>query len=386
MRRAVRRSSWLASLALAASAAMLAGFPLAGASTASRGTARASGVPAGQLLGVSCTSPSFCMAVGTIQPNGKPARPLAERWNGAKWSVVSTPKPTGVTGAALAGVACTSPKNCFGVGTVAITATEGRPLVERWNGTTWSLARHVPSPPAFSTFAAVACTTAAGCWATGSTGNDTLVEHWHGGKWKIVASPSPNPGNTESLDGVACPAAGECWAVGITFPASAPGSLTERWNGSKWRLVTTPSSKNGDLMGDACASRSACIAVGSSKNEAAIAQRWNGARWRATAVPKPAGAVASELAGTACTSKSACIAVGDWSSAHSSRALTARWNGSAWRLIPAPAGSSGAAPLLLGVSCPRPANCWAVGTSFSAGQLVTLIEHWNGSKWVLVQH
>jgi hypothetical protein len=80
------------------------------------------------------------------------------------------------------------------------------------------------------------------------------------------------------------------------------------------------------------------------------------------------------------------MAVGAWSTATSSRALSARWNGSKWRLVPTPGAAGLTAPRLLGVSCPRRGNCWAVGLHTGTTQIVTLIEHWNGTKWVLVQH
>ncbi len=44
------------------------------------------------LNGVSCTSPSSCMAVGEFTGIGNEMT-LAEAWNGTSWSVVKTPRP-----------------------------------------------------------------------------------------------------------------------------------------------------------------------------------------------------------------------------------------------------------------------------------------------------
>ncbi|MGH2881751.1 MAG: hypothetical protein ACRDPA_03445, partial [Solirubrobacteraceae bacterium] len=44
-----------------------------------------------QLVGVSCTSPTACTAVG--QSSGKTWASLIERWNGSVWKVQPTPHP-----------------------------------------------------------------------------------------------------------------------------------------------------------------------------------------------------------------------------------------------------------------------------------------------------
>ena len=50
------------------------------------------GSTSNELRGVSCTSPSRCMAVGDFAGIGNELT-LAESWNGTKWSVVKTPRP-----------------------------------------------------------------------------------------------------------------------------------------------------------------------------------------------------------------------------------------------------------------------------------------------------
>jgi hypothetical protein len=64
----------------------------------------------------------------------------------------------------------------------------------------------------------------------------------------------------------------------------------------------------------------------------------------------------------------------------SSRAFSEIWNGSRWRVVtpPTPPGSSRSG--LAGVSCPGPADCWAVGDQV-VGSGSSLIEHWNGTTW-----
>src|SRR5437764_13184423 len=77
-----------------------------------------------ELEGVSCTSPSDCIAVGNSTSGA-----FSERWDGTSWSLQSIPNPPG---ASLAGVSCTSPTACTAGGT-----SSSGTLPEAWEGPTW---------------------------------------------------------------------------------------------------------------------------------------------------------------------------------------------------------------------------------------------------------
>jgi hypothetical protein len=340
---------------------------------------------AGDLAAISCDSTSNCMAVGNRSSTSKqPLETLAEKWNGTAWSVVPSPNPAGSNGSLLAGVACTSTKNCLAVGNYFDSSAQStRPIAERWNGTTWSLAT-VPAPSG-STDAyldAVYCTSATNCWASGGSMNDTLIERWNGTTWAIVSSPSPTPGKPNILTGLACGSSSKCWSVGYTFPTKNSGSLTEKWNGSTWSLVSTPSSKNGQLIGDSCAGTSACLAVGIGNNLLVIAQRWNGTAWTAAPPKSPAGATSSELNAVSCTGGSACVSVGNYTTSSVSPTLAEGWNGTAWALQAMPPISGSSYASLAGVSCAKTASCWAAGVTITpSGASSPLLEKWNGTAW-----
>src|SRR5207249_2539653 len=89
-------------------------------------------------------------------------------------------------------------------------------------------------------------------WAVGTEGNGngglTLVEHWTGTRWKVVASPNVNGSLSDSLSGVAAVAANNIWAVGNYYDASnSQQTLIEHWNGTSWSIVPSPS--RGQLYG-----------------------------------------------------------------------------------------------------------------------------------------
>lgn len=369
-------------------AAALVACGLAGALLGPVPAALASARPAaaitGELAGVSCLSASNCLAVGTNAPSDGPSTPLAEKWNGTTWTVLTAPRPSAASDASFYAVTCTSATSCLAVGSYFISSShQTKPLAEKWNGSKWTI-QTVPEPSGVSqvTLLAVACPAAAKCRATGNAGMKTLAENWNGTKWSIVASPSPKPADPNVLSGLACSSASACWAVGYWFPGSDSGSLTEKWNGTKWTVVTTPSTSSGQLIGDACASASDCLAVGIGNNFFGLAQRWNGSAWVNTKLATIV-ATGTELNGVTCVSTSACESVGNYTASNSTGALAEKWTGSAWTLQKTPAISGSTYASFNGIACASASYCWAVGMQVkaSAGTSAPLLEKWNGSAW-----
>jgi hypothetical protein len=123
----------------------------------------------GDLAGVSCSSETACIAVGQVGIyNGYDSyeRTLVERWNGAKWSVQQTPI-VGAGNSSLSGVSCVSPTACTAVGSQDPGVPRGVPLVERWDGKSWSI-QPTPVTQSGGGLAAVSCTSTRWCMAVGS--------------------------------------------------------------------------------------------------------------------------------------------------------------------------------------------------------------------------
>ena len=281
---------------------------------------------------MACVKASFCFAVGAsaLRASGldSASRPLIERWNGTKWSIVSS---SGGKGAALHGVTCRSTTFCIAVGLQGQTGPGvGKTLALRWNGTKWSiLATPNPSGSNGANFAAlndVACSSTTNCKAMGysSAGNGvypTLAERWNGTKWSIVASPNLSVGGTGEWTGVACPSASMCMAVGQDGIGliNRPNLETARWNGTKWALLPTPSPASAytGLAAVSCVGASNCFGVGWSRTGSVfdpiptktLVEHWNGTKW--AIIPSTVGGTTnSQLYGISCTKGSSCIAVG----------------------------------------------------------------------------
>jgi hypothetical protein len=349
------------------------------------------------LNGVSCPSATACVAVGNYRNGSGKHVTLAEAWNGTTWSIQPTPNPASPSRPALAGVSCTSPSACIAVGGYHLGTGGFHTLAEVWNGTTWSI-QATPSPAATSVLTGVSCLSASDCTAAGSsepndvlTGVGTLAEAWDGTSWSVQSTPNPSNLTTSGLDGVSCTSPSACRAVGSYHSYSGVDvTLGEAWNGTAWSIQKTPSPAGpitSLLLGVSCPSPSACTAVGfrdnNSGGEVTLAEAWNGTAWSIQKTPSPAGSIQSRLLGVSCTSASACTAVGVYENGSFTRSTLAEaWNGTAWSIqsTPNPAGNDS---MLLGVSCTSASACTAVGVGNSG--FGTLAEAWDGTAWSIQQ-
>jgi hypothetical protein len=273
----------------------------------------AAAYPGAVLEGISCTSETFCLAVGYYAPKAGTRQPLAERWNGEKW-VLEKPAVSGTNEfTELLGISCTGTTNCKAVGSTKATgsATSSQTLIERWNGSGWS-AEKSASPFAENRLVDVSCVSSTACMAVGKStvsGSVTLAETYNGTEWKTTAS----AGGLGGLEGVSCTAANACTAVGEISGKIA----ARRWNGTSWltQVISSPAGASLSTGSDVhCISATSCTAVGSYTSEGAshaLAERWNGTTWTLDSVPPPAGSSASTLLGVFCLSSTVCESVGD---------------------------------------------------------------------------
>lgn len=337
------------------------------------------------LVGVSCPTASFCVAVGNYQSDFTQSG-LAETWNGTAWTSVAFPVPTDSSGWQLTGVSCTSNRFCEAVGGYANVDTGlNDTFAASWNGTAWNLQTTVNPDPnnfEFEQFNTVSCASPTFCvaWASGNAGNsgETLAEQWNGSSWQTQNVPSSDA----TVNSVACDTAKFCEAVG---PGAAYG-----WNGSAWTAQTIPGSAgSGNLQGVSCTSRNFCEAVGeyNNGNVVPVAAQWNGSAWASQSVPNPATNTFAHMNAVSCASPNSCEAGGYFEvqvTSNDPKALAEGWNGSAWQHQQAVAPPGATYNVLSGVSCISASFCEAVGTHFdSAGNQDNLAETWNGQTWTI---
>ncbi len=327
---------------------------------------------------VSCPAKGNCTAVGSYHKNG--AFTLAEHWNGASWAIQPTPNPPSGSNPSLNGVSCGSPANCIAVGDKNPSKTGGdQPLAEQWDGTRWTLLPiSLPAGAADAYLEEVSCASPSDCTAVGwydqasNLPNQPLAEHWNGTNWTAERVPLPPDANITFLEGVSCPATLNCVAVGsYGVLGQETGLFAERWNGSRWTVQVLPHPAGSAFLLNSvsCPSGRSCTAVGGSYNgsqqQASIVERWNGTSWALQADAAPAYTM---LSGVSCPSATACTAVGTaWAGLGSKAAMVAEhWNGTTWTIQATPAPRKAKQTGFGGVSCLATLYCTAV-SSYNPG-------------------
>jgi hypothetical protein len=341
----------------------------------------------GILSGVTCVSALDCWADGF---NGSSI--LMLHYAGVSWAIVSTPSPA-QSSAGLNGVTCVSAGDCWAVGNAGPIEvnSDTHSLIEHYTGSRWQIvAAPDPSLGPNVVLNAVACASAGECWAVGDSGNGKvtrpLLEHYIGGRWALVGASNPNSDPFAVLNGVACTTGGECWAVGYTGNAGVTRPLIEHYTGTRWIIVDAPDPIAAPLValnGVTCVSRD-CWAVGSSGiGNPTLLEHITGSTWTINANSGQGVSL-----GVSCTNAADCWAVGDTQqpSIAQGQPLIAHYNGI--NLIadntPNPVESAGGetTAVLNGVFCVSAGDCWAVGSTDASGG--TLIEQYTGSHWRVI--
>ena len=254
-------------------------------------------------------------------------------------------------------------------------------LVEHWNGRVW---RQVPSP---SPGGANILNKVSGSWAVGSynsSGQKTLILRRVGNSWAQV--PSPNPTGTNDLQDIAQISSGNAWAAGYVHNGTAYRTLLLHWNGTAWKRVKSPNtgdaSTDNMLFGIAARGAGNIWAVGEREtagNIQPLTLHWNGSKWKVVSTPTqgdpPFG---SFLVGVTIDSQQA-WAVGNTTVGSAFRGLVLHWNGSKWTRANLPSFPNGT--VIEAVEAISPRNAWAVGEENGKN----LVLHWNGRSWKKVQ-
>ncbi|HEY3907971.1 MAG TPA: hypothetical protein VGM14_28965 [Streptosporangiaceae bacterium] len=174
-----------------------------------------------ELTGVSCPAASSCVAVGSFLEGM-----FAQAWNGKTWKFTgAVPNPKNDIHGELNGVSCPATSDCMAVGETSANSSTV-PLAERWNGKKWSPQRAVPPADAISSaLVDVSCTSGNACAAVGleqeSAGVGAIAESWTGKRWVMHPIGVPVGSTNTILNHVSCNSAIACMAVGSFRDSSA---------------------------------------------------------------------------------------------------------------------------------------------------------------------
>ena len=276
-------------------------------------------------------------------------------FNGTKWTAFPAPLIRGDLTANLQGVVNISPTLAWAVGNVTLGANPGQ-IIERWNGTKWSLFPNPAFPPnSQADLFAITSSSANDIWAVGNLVQDVLggalsfnlFEHWDGKAWTPTLI---NTNAFEALTGVSADATNDAWAVGWVAPLTdgSNATLAIHWNGTNWIAAVTPPN-----LGEGPNQLNAVAAL----------------------APDNAWAVGFSTPGLA--GQSATLT------------LILHWDGTSWTVVPSPnvgPNSTSQSNRLLGLTANSANDIWAFGSYFAAdgsGHQRTLLLHYDGASWTL---
>lgn len=168
--------------------------------------------------------------------------PIIQEWDGTTWSRAELPGVTWHGG--IAHVAADAPDNVWAVGGHAGSdpnQTEAHLL--RYDGATWA---EVPFPPGKGTTITDLAVSGGHTWLIGHRGSDVVVQQWDGSAWKQHQPPSECTQRGTSFGGMPtfCNFTGivafgpdDVWVAGNAAWPGFKGPLLFHWDGKAWRPV-----------------------------------------------------------------------------------------------------------------------------------------------------
>ncbi len=293
------------------------------------------------------------------------------------WRVVASPNQ-GTKGSELYGVSAVGPEHAWAIG-----EGSGAALIERWNGTAWSIVHpaalratdrleHLVTP-------GVGNIVVSGVAASGSP----LVLHFDGSAWtRTVLTMPPGADVVQSVDATS---ATDVWAAA----QGSAGDTLEHWTSIGWRQsipVVTGSICVGIHIQE-------LYVINDSDVWARICQgklmRWNGSQVVVEPGPQASPGSASVYNGIGASSASNVWVVGFWVNdvfSPSEGPLAGYFDGATWTSPQPP--SYALWHGFNAVAAASPASVWAVGLRWvtdSSGHHVVgqdnLLDYWNGHRW-----
>lgn len=213
------------------------------------------GYGTGGLHAVAAISASNAWTVGKVPSGGA----LVEHWDGSAWSVASVPATEATAAASLNALAVLSPTNIWAVGSQVVNPNGTKSaLILHYDGMAWSVAANQVSVPSNFTSNGLSSITAVGpndIWAVGNVSDNLsltqpLIQHWNGTTWTRVPAPARPAGISHfGLSSVAAVSSGDVFAVGSLDHEDLSGSQSwvVHWNGTSWSTVSAP---HGGTAGD----------------------------------------------------------------------------------------------------------------------------------------
>jgi hypothetical protein len=226
-----------------------------------------------ELYGVAAFASDDVWAVGqSIDNYGTFSQTLILHWNGSRWRPVAAPHSGRYSD--YRAISGTSAGDIWAVGNRDRNGLQVS-LTAHYDGTGWT---RVASPNVGSylnTFFGVSATSPSDVWAFGfhqalfgaSEPYQTSALHWDGSTWSVVSTPNASQEPNYLYTGVGL-SANDAWAVGFYDTGQFTiHTLIEHWDGVSWTIVASPNAGDSvinELTDVAAITQGALVAVGQS--------------------------------------------------------------------------------------------------------------------------
>ena len=312
------------------------------------------------------------------------------------WNVISSADYSSDSDNVLLSIAAVGLNDIWAVGYYNLGGE--KTLAEHWNGTSWSIPLTTTNPGSdFNVFAGVTAPSSSNVWAVGyyeddtSNAERTLVEKYNGSSWSLETSANQGSGNNE-LVAVDFVSSSQGWAVGHYLNGTVDRTLIEHTtnSGVTWSIVTSPNASTGDNIltgvstipssgGEVFASG---YYVGSGGHYLTLIEQWDGSQWNViTGIPDP-GSADNLLFGIKAVSSTSAWAVGnDTNSSGPSETLAIGWDGSGWKSDPPDnfGTSHNYMKAVTGIDASH--RIWAVGYYNGSGGAVNRLAEYYEAGW-----
>ncbi len=170
------------------------------------------------LNGVTAISSTDVWAVGE-----ETTTTLVEKWNGTTWSIIPSASRTGSSNY-LTSVVSVSSKTLWAAGySISSSNAQYATLMEKWNGTAWKIvASPTPSSTSNLYISGIAAISSSSVWAVGGDESTKgkikpIIEHWNGSTWSLVSGAKVGTNETELYGITRVPGTSMLWSVGQIF-------------------------------------------------------------------------------------------------------------------------------------------------------------------------
>ena len=196
------------------------------------------------------TSSSDIWAVGSMDSLDGGLWTLTIHWNGIEWTQIPSPNKTGPNGIvysqALNSAVAFGPNDVWAAGYYRVGNTE-HTLVEHWDGTQWSIIASPDGPTGDGLLRGTSGSSSTDIWAVGEYQKTDfnvmakgLTLHWNGTAWSVIVPPNPSPWGVNPLNHAVALSPSDAYAVGQWENATQGlSTYVIHWDGAAWTQVSS---------------------------------------------------------------------------------------------------------------------------------------------------